>query len=579
MHTLITQTALLLIYVLGTSAAHGQSADPALEGQSSATAGPESVENPPTGTLSANATDYAARLSRLDYIQNVLTQKRQERSDLGERIEAANEQDKTDLRRQADELTEDIQQLRITLENIAIGGVDTSLFVPQQESEEGNWREDIALIAQPVIDSLKDLTEKPRKLKELNDAIALHQQEMTVANSALENLEPAMALEPTGDLAESMQRLVKLWEGRRDDAESAIDIANFQIADLRGDKSVTESVFDALTGFVKGRGLTIVLAILAASIVWFGVRFLLRGYRASLVNQTTPESRTRYRLAAYSVHALTFVLILIAIFVVFYERGDVLLLGLLILLIVGLALGVRQLLPRYVSEARLLLNIGAMREAERVLYRGLPWRVESINMNTVLRNPELHGVLRIPLAEFHGMTSRPCGKDRWFPTSRGDIVLLDDERLMEVIDQNPDTVELRQRGGQLWSIPTVDFYAMSMTNLTRGGTFGVVSTFGIDYEHQTISMTTVPGVFRDAIRQTLSNSDLTDFVKDVRVELKEAGGSSIDYWLFVTMDSRAAKSYLRIQRAVQSACVSACTQQAWTIPFPHLSVVQKTVTQ
>ena len=43
--------------------------------------------------------------------------------------------------------------------------------------------------------------------------------------------------------------------------------------------------------------------------------------------------RTRYRLAEYSVHALTFILILVAIFAAFYERGDVLLLGLLILLV------------------------------------------------------------------------------------------------------------------------------------------------------------------------------------------------------------------------------------------------------
>ena len=41
-----------------------------------------------------------------------------------------------------------------------------------------------------------------------------------------------------------------------------------------------------------------------------------------------------------------------------------------------------------------------MREAERVIYRGLPWRVESINMYTVLRNPELHGVLRIRWPSF-----------------------------------------------------------------------------------------------------------------------------------------------------------------------------------
>ncbi|NND92075.1 MAG: mechanosensitive ion channel [Granulosicoccus sp.] len=548
---------------------------PCAQAQETAVPAENSETQLPVDQAAASSAAQTSKLQRLEYIQKILTQKINERSSLGERIEAANEQDQSDLRRQADDLTNDIQQLRTTLESIATGGVDTSLFTIQDTTEESNWREDVALIAQPVIDSLKDLTEKPRRLKELNDTIALRQQEIAVAQEALSNLDPAIALDPQGELGKSLGRLQKLWAGRLSDAQSAIEIARFQIADLQGDKPISQTVFEALGDFVTGRGLTIVLAILVASGVYFGVRFLLRGYRKSLVDSTEAESRTRYRLAAYSVQALTFVLILIAVFVVFYERGDVLLLGLLILLIVGLALGIRHLLPQYLREARLLLNIGAMREGERIHYRDLPWRVESINMYTVLRNPELHGVLRIPLAEFHGVTSRPSGKDTWFPSSRGDVVLMEDDTLLEVIDQNPDTVVLKYRGGQLMSVPTTEFYAKEMTNLSRGGTFGVNSTFGIDYQHQAISLTSVPKILRDAIRESLSHSDLNDFIKDIRVELKEANSSSIDYWIFVTCDSRGAKSYLRIRRSIQSACIEACTRESLNIPFPHVAVVRK----
>ena len=331
-----------------------------------------------------------------------------------------------------------------------------------------------------------------------------------------------------------------------------------------------------MVGFVQGRGLTIVLAVLAALGVWAGIRFLMKGYRAKLLDKSEPESRTRYRLAEYSVHALTFLLILVAVFVVFYERGDVLLLGLLILLIVGLALGIRNLLPRYVMEARLLLNIGPMREAERVIHRGLPWRVESINMFTVLRNPELHGVLRIPLAEFHGVSSRPAGRDHWFPTSRGDVVLFDgDNTPFEVIDQNPDTVELRERGGQIRTIPSETFYNTTMTNLTRSGTFGVSGEFRVDYRHQPAAIEEVPRVLREAVRGALAHSDIAGFVRDVLVEPKAAGDSSLDYWVFVTMDSRAAKSFMRIERMIQGACIEACTREGWTIPFPQLSLARR----
>lgn len=519
--------------------------------------------------------DQTAILERLEFIQAVLTTKLLQRSALGEKIELANEQDKEDLRRKADGLTVEIDQLRTTLENIAIGGLDTSLFVNTDKQEKGDWRKDMALIAEPVIDSLKELTEKPRKLAALNDSILLHQEEINTAKKALANLQPTLELSTTGELGSSIERINKQWQGRLNDATSSVGIAQIQIAELQGKKALTESLFDAIVGFLTGRGLTIVLALLAAAAVWFSIRFLLRGYRASLSTNTESVRKTRYRLAAYSVHVLTFVLILIAVFAVFYERGDVLLLGLLILLVVGLALGIRHLLPRYVSEARLLLNIGAMRENERILYRNLPWRVESINMYTTLKNPELEGEIRIPLAEFHGISSRSTGADSWFPTSQGDVILLPDDTVLEVVRQNPDTVELKQRGGQIVTVPSTDFYTQSMVNLTRGGSFGVSSTFGVDYEHQAISLTHIPKVLADSVSKTLTKSGLDTHVKNVEVELKEANTSSLDYWIFVTCHSDAAHAYLDIQRLIQRACIDACTTESLNIPFPHIALVQK----
>lgn len=516
-----------------------------------------------------------ATLERLEFIQNVLTSKLQQRSTLGEQIEQANEQDKEDLRRQADSLTADITQLRTTLENIAIGGLDTSLFAVDETTERGDWREDIALIAEPVIDSLKELTEKPRKLAALNDSIAEHQLEIATAEQALANLKPTLALNPTDELDSTIQRIYRLWQGRLEDAKSAVTISQIQIEELQGKKALTETLFDAIVGFLTGRGLTILLAVIAAAIVWFGIRFLMRGYRESLSVTTDSVRKTRYRLAAYSVHALTFVLILIAVFAVFYERGDVLLLGLLILLVVGLALGIRHLLPRYVSEARLLLNVGAMREDERILYRGLPWRVETINMYTTLRNPELDGEIRIPLAEFHGTSSRTTGADSWFPTSAGDVVLMPNDTVLSVIRQNPDTVELSQRGGQVTTVPSLEFYTQEMINLSRGGSFGVSSTFGVDYEHQAISLSHIPPILASSVEDALAKSALDINILTVEVELKEANSSSLDYWIFVTCDSSAAHAYLDIQRIIQQACVQAATTESWNIPFPHISLVQK----
>ncbi len=525
--------------------------------------------------------DVAATLTRLGYINGVIQQRIAERSELGEQIEAANEQDRADLRTKASDLTTEINELRATLESIATGGVDTSLFeTDDAEEKTKDWRDDVALIAEPVIASLKDITETPRRIKELNDTIALRETELATAEQALAELAPELAAVEDESLAAVLTQLETRWSRRADDATATIDIARFQIANLRGDKPVWLTAWDAVKAFATGRGLTLLMIAVAAVLVFKGTRYALRGYRSTLLDRSQPDSRTRYRLAEYSMHAFTGLLILVAIFVVIYQRGDVLLLGLMILLFFGLAMGIRHVLPRYVSEAKLLLNIGPMREGERLIYRDLPWRVESVNMYTTLVNPELSGQLRIPLATLDGIPSRPVGDDPWFPTSCGDVVLIDNDpsQLAEVINQNPDTVTVLERGGQTRVIPSSIFYTSAMTNLTRSGTFGIERQFGIDYDQQGDALSKVPETLESSIKAALSATRFADSVKDVTVELEAAGESSLDYWCFVTMDASAAKSYRRIERLMQSACIKACTEHRWNIPFPHLSVVSKAST-
>jgi len=539
---------------------------------------PATPKSQPTQSINLTterSAESAARLQQLQYIQALIDTKLSERRKLGDMIAVANEQDRSDLRRSANGLTTDITRLRKTLETIAIGGIDRKLFENTAKQEKKDWREDVSLIAQPVIDSLKEITEKPRRIKELNDLIELKQNEIEVSSAALSNLSQTNLSDNAQPLHGALLNLNNKWQKRLDDAKSNIAVARIQLKGLEGDQPLSKTIYSALVNFAKGRGLTLLMAIAAAWFVWISVRMLLKTYRHTLLDNRQHDSRTRYRVAKYSVQALTFTLILIAVFMVFYQRHDVLLLGLLILLIVGFVLNAKQLLPRYVKEARLLLNLGAMREGERVIYNDLPFRVESINMYTVFRNPELSGILRIPLAELTKVSSRPANNDSWFPTSKGDVVHTADGSLLTVLNQNPDTVELKKRGGELWTIPTTQFYAMSMTNLTRLGTFGVTGSFGVDYNHQQISANEIPKQLKVDVSIAIKASNLSDALKEVRVELAEAGNSSINYWIFVTMDSRAAFSYFRVQRIIQSACIESCSRHGWTIPFPHVSLVHK----
>ena len=240
---------------------------------------------------------------------------------------------------------------------------------------------------------------------------------------------------------------------------------------------------------------------------------------------------------------------------------------------IGFAVALKQILPRYVTEARLLLNLGTAREGERIIYNGIPWEIVHINVHTILRNPSLQGVLRIPLSELAGMNSRALNNDEsWFPSKKGDYLLMPDGSVAEVLLQTPENVELQSRAGMRSSYPSQSFFSTAFFNLTKGESFGVGSTFGIDYNHLDISLTRVPEAFKQATTEGLRSAGLAEHVDDILVDFQTANNSSLDYIIYVTLKSRVASSYFKVGRVIQQSCVKACNENNWGIPFPQLTV-------
>ena len=63
-----------------------------------------------------------------------------------------------------------------------------------------------------------------------------------------------------------------------------------------------------------------------------------------------------------------------------YLAEDWLLLSGAIVLMLGMVWGVRQTLPKMWQQARLMLNMGSIREGERLTYQNVPWKVMTINV-------------------------------------------------------------------------------------------------------------------------------------------------------------------------------------------------------
>lgn len=513
---------------------------------------------------------------RLAQILVSIQQKNKELAELQSRSSAALDEVAMDKRRRVIQaLEKDSQALQRSFEEIATGGVDLDYF-QRGEKSRFDWRADLEEILQPLFDGLKDLTEKPRIIEKLRGERGDLRSRLQIIDNALTNIAAIEALSLKPDLADHVAGVADEWRRHREEAERDLDIVEFQLNQFlnQGD-SFFKSIGQGLNRFFTGRGLNLLLAILVFLLSWsimgMGLRMILKQPK----DEPEKERGIYFRLFTYSYRVLTVLVSLFLVVMLLYALGDWILLGLLIIILIALTLGIKSFIPKFITETKLLLNIGSIRENERVLYNGLPWRVRSINVYSRLTNPELSGGNpRLSLAELAQLHSRPLADgEPWFPSSVGDYLLFPDGSWGKVLLQTPEIVRVQHEGGSITDIAATSLFESQAQNLSRG-TFGVEVIFGIDYRHQSLSPLEAAGFFRNGVQRGLRQSPFGERVRDVVVEFQQAAVSSLDYRIFVTVNSAAAADYLAIRRAIRRLCVQVCNERGWIIPFTQLTLHQ-----
>ena len=521
-------------------------------------------------TTPTSAERHKQTIRKLQTINAALEERREQVRSLLEQLATADELDKDAIRQQISQLQQRIRELMESFEKTAVDGISLRSLEDAGDPE-FDWREELVQIAQPVLDSLKDATEKPRRIAELRTAIDLHQQQLKVAAKAIEALALLEQHQMPPTVTAGLDDVAASWRQRHDEIRHALDASTDELQFLETEKSrVFETMGGTVYEFILGRGLTLLIALVAGVLLWYFMRMLRR--LADIRHRSSPDSAraARTRLLLYSYHLLTIVLVTLTILSVFYARGDVLLLSLAIIALIMLALSVWRFLPAYIQEVRLLLNAGAAREGERLIYNGLPLRVASLGLYSELRNPDLEGVVRLPLAVLAQLTSRPDTGEAWFPCRAGDYLLMPNGDFAQVLAQTVELVRLKVVGS-IVQFAAADFLQLNPRNLSREG-FGVIVVFGIDYQHQDIALDSVPQGFRAALDEAFDSAGLGEDLKSLQVEFKAAGSSSLDYLIYATMDGNSAASYFAIGRLIQQTCVKVCDREGWIIPFPQLTV-------
>lgn len=457
-----------------------------------------------------------------------------------------------------------------------LAALATGLDVAQVRSpkvEDYELQKEVTRLLKPLVRALSEATEAPRQIQALQGQREQAEQQLQDAESIVKGLEATLR-EQEGQAADQavldeLRAALGRWRQFAASLREETIVLGAQLDSLERSRApVAETVQNAVATFVRRRGFSIVLALGSATLVVF----VLRGAHRGLARLAQRSKRPLpLRLFEVGFQALALLGAAFAVVLVFYLRGDFELLALVIVFFLGLGWALSKSLPSLLEQLRLLFNAGAVREGERIVLDGLPYRVDALRLHCRLANPQLEGgVLRVPLRDLVGKSSRRSAPEEpWFPTPAGDWALFPDGSYGCVETATPDRVVVRVDGTPR-HYRTQDYLGQQPANLSRG--FVLYVPFGVDYRHQQHATTEVPERLRQALAAALPSAPGGTCAQSIGVEFQNAAASSLDLVAVVRFSGEAAPHYGALRRAIAAALVDASTTHGYSIPFPQMTV-------
>ena len=510
-------------------------------------------------------------LSTLVTYVELQTQLRKEIKSLKKTLKSAqSETEKADIKILLEKAEEKLQGTSKNLEDIA---ADTDLDLLRKSKEAPfNLQRELFSLLEPALKEMKHATSDVRLKSQLREKIIYYEQRVPVLKEALHNISTLNRANKNKKIKAALIKMNKAWSKQLVFIESELQAKQLQLDKLVAQEKTlvgnTESFFK---DFFQRRGWTLIQAFFAIVGVFILSRLVrliltrtLKGYRAE-------HRGVQFRIIDIAIRFATIIFMLIAPMIIFYLEEDWVLFSLGLLLLIGMTWTLRQAIPRYWGQLELFLNIGPVREGERLMLDGIPWRVKHINMYSTLENPIAELSQRVDIDDLVDMRSRPLNDgEPWFPCKRGDWVILKDGVRGKIIGISIEMIQLIQRGGAVYTYNMSDFLSLSPKNLSKS--FRIKETIGISYAHQKESTTSIVETLEKTINKRAVDEGYEDIVQSIRVEFQHANDSSLDLVVIADFKGSSADIYNRLRRSIQRWSVDACTTNNWEIPFPQLAL-------
>ena len=482
---------------------------------------------------------------------------------------------------QAEELLENIDELQTELKDLElrIESVATGVAIDDYRNKtptKFDLAEEVEKLLQPLIYSLNTVTQDSREIEELKQDLEQIRYRERIAITATNNLNILLRKAEDENVKNSLVSMLGAWQEELEEVSNDSEIISRQLGSkLQSQGSILTATGDMFTDFFKSRGVNLILGVSTFLVVFFLMRFLYFLVKKLQAKRKNKKQSTFERLTDLIYHVLTVLASIMATLFIFNLRNDWLLLGICVLFLVALGWILIKTLPTMIEQLTMLLNLGSVKEGERLIFNGIPWKVETLHFYTRLVNPELSGGrLNLPIRQLIGLVSRPAaGNEEWFPSNEGDWVKMDEGTIGEVVYQSPEMVQVRLFGGNLITYTTENYMAHSPMNLSHG--YRIQMVFGIDYKYQAECTTSIPKIMTENFRKDLIEAVGEDNLVRVVVDFFLPNNSSLDFEYEVFLTGSAANLYEEVERTIIYSFANTCNENGWEIPFQQITLHQE----
>ncbi len=448
--------------------------------------------------------------------------------------------------------------------------IDVALF-DEKKPEAFSWQSELTELVSPAIKELKRLTVRSRTKTRLRDTVTEYEKLAPVAHEAVQHIDDLIKAATEPAIAKQLKLLLPDWKNVEQRINNKLELSRLQLTRLEEQETnLSDSFSQSAKYFFRNRGIYLLGAVVAFLFTLLFFRYAYRFFFVLLPGAKQKQLPFHIRLIDLLYRFMVVVVAAFSAFLVLYLAEDWFLLSMAIIFILGFAWTIRQGASKLWQQARLMLNLGSIREGERVTIDGVAWKVERIHVFCILYNPSLDLTIRLPIEDMVGKVSREFKpEESWFPCKKGDWMVVGEQPRGRAVSISHETVELVERGGRRIFYRTQDFLASSPVNLSRN--FRLRILFGISYDLQARATQEIPDIFQLYIEEKLKEEGYYKSCLNLSVEFYQAGDSSLDLLILADFKGEQAEVCAKLERFIQRCCVEACTVNNWEIPFPQLT--------